>query len=151
MKKTMKVCLACSAGGHLTEIMALRGFYSKTNYFFLTFERHDTKSLVEKEKVFFVKYPSGFYYALLSFYDCFKTIMKEKPDIVVSTGSHVGVFSCLAAKLLGKKAIFIESFCRTKSPSKSGKIAYLFCDLLIYQWRDLEKFYPKGVYGGSIF
>lgn len=147
----MKLCLACSAGGHLTEIMALKDFYSKHDYFFLTFERQDTKSLAEKEKVVFVDYPKGFLSAFVSFVGCSKAILKEKPEAIISTGSHVGVFACFIGKMLGKKVVFIESFCRTKGPSKSGRIAYLFVDLFIYQWRGLQKFYPKGVYGGSIF
>ncbi|MEM4256845.1 MAG: PssD/Cps14F family polysaccharide biosynthesis glycosyltransferase [Candidatus Diapherotrites archaeon] len=147
----MKLCLACSAGGHLAEIMALKDFYSNKDHFFLTFERQDTKSLAEKEKVVFVTYPQNFFSYLASFIDCVKVILKEKPQAIISTGSHVGIFACLIGKFLGKKVVFIESFCRTKEPSKSGKIAYLFADLFIYQWKDLQKFYPKGVYGGSIF
>jgi UDP-N-acetylglucosamine:LPS N-acetylglucosamine transferase len=152
MKQEKKICLACSAGGHLSELMGLKDFYSKKNHFFITFEREDTKSLAKSEKVFFAQYPDRNPLLYLKcFFDCWRTIQKEKPSAIISTGSHIGVIACLAGKLLGKKTIFIESFCRIKEPSLSGKVAYLFCDMFVYQWKELEKFYPKGIYGGSIF
>ena len=152
MKPEKKLCLACSAGGHLAEIMGLKEFYGEKSHFFITFEREDTKSLAKSEKVFFAHYPgrNPIGYAIC-FLDCWRIIRKENPAAVISTGSHIGVLACLAAKLMGKKAIFIESFCRVSGPSLSGRMAYMFCDLFIYQWKELEKFYPNGAFGGSIF
>lgn len=147
-----KVCLACSAGGHLSEMLQLKDFYGKYEHFFITFRRPDTESLVEKEKVFFVELPRRYPIATLkSFFQCLQVMRKENPAIVVSTGADAGLVACIAAKLLGKKVVFIESFCRPSKPGISGRIAYHFADLFIYQWKELENFYPRGIYGGSIF
>ncbi|MCH7902485.1 polysaccharide biosynthesis protein [archaeon] len=147
-----KICLACSAGGHLTEMLQLKEFYSKYEHFFVTFKRPDTESLASKERVFFVELPGrNFMATLKSFSQSIKIIRKEKPDLVISTGADSGLVTCVAAKLMGKKVVFIESFCRPSKPGLSGKIAYHFADLFIYQWREMEQFYPKGIYGGSIF
>jgi beta-1,4-N-acetylglucosaminyltransferase len=78
-------------------------------------------------------------------------IGRERPDLIVSTGADAGLMVCIAGKLRGKRIIFIESFCRPVKPGISGRIAYLFADLFIYQWKELAKYYPKGKYGGSIF
>jgi len=147
-----KICLACSAGGHLSEMLQIREFYSKREHFFITFKRADTESLAEKEKVFFIELPKRNPVATLkAFFQAVKILRKEKPNMIISTGADAGLVVCIAGKLLRKKIVFIESFCRPIKPGISGKIAYLFADLFIYQWKDLEKFYPKGVYGGSIF
>jgi len=147
-----KICLTCSAGGHLTEMLQLEEFYKKKEHFFITFKRADTESLVKKEKVFFIELPGRNPIATIkSFFQALKILKKEKPDIIVSTGADAGLVVCIAGKLLGKKIIFIESFCRPTKPGLSGKIAYYFADLFIYQWKELEEFYPKGVFGGSIF
>ena len=147
-----KICLACSAGGHLTEMLQLKEFYKEKEHFFITFKRSDSESLAKKEKVFFAELPRRNPFATLkSFFQCLKIIRKENPKIIISTGADVGLVTCIAGKLLGKKIVFIESFCRPTKPGVSGKIAYLFADLFIYQWKELEKYYPKGVYGGSIF
>jgi len=147
-----KICLACSAGGHLAEMLQLKDFYGNKEHFFITFKRKDTESLAKKEKVFFTELPKRNPIATIkSFFQSLKILKKENPKVIISTGADVGLVVCLAGKLLGKKIIFIESFCRPLEPGLSGKIAYLFSDLFIYQWKELERFYPKGVYGGSIF
>ncbi len=147
-----KICLACSAGGHLAEMLQLSEFYSGHGHFFLTFRRADTESLAKKEKVFFAELPGrNPIETIKCFFQCIEALRKENPQVVVSTGADLGIVACLAGKLLGKKIVFIESFCRPEKPGISGAIAYLFADLFIYQWKELEKFYPRGVFGGSIF
>ncbi|VVB99019.1 UDP-N-acetylglucosamine--N-acetylmuramyl-(pentapeptide) pyrophosphoryl-undecaprenol N-acetylglucosamine transferase [uncultured archaeon] len=148
----MKICLACSAGGHLSEMLQLSGFYAGREHFFVTFRRPDSESLGLKEKVFFVELPGrNPFNTLKCFFQSMKILIKENPDSVVSTGADAGLVVCIAGKLLGKKIVFIESFCRPLVPGLSGRVAYIFADLFIYQWKGLAKFYPRGVYGGSIF
>ncbi|HLC79232.1 MAG TPA: PssD/Cps14F family polysaccharide biosynthesis glycosyltransferase [archaeon] len=148
----LKICLACSAGGHLSEMLQLEDFYKKYPHFFITFERADTQSLAKSKKVFFAPLPGRNPVASVQcFLQSFDIIRKENPDVVISTGADIGLLACAAGKILGKKVVFIESFCRPLEPGVSGKIAYRFADLFIYQWRELEKFYPKGIFGGSIF
>jgi len=133
-------------------MMQLSEFYSGYDHFFLTFERPDTMSLGQKEKVRFATLPArNPFTAAKSFAECIKILREEKPDIIISTGADVGLLACVAAKLLGIKVIFIESFCRPLKPGVSARIAYTFADLFIYQWEELSKYYPKGIFGGSIF
>ena len=91
------------------------------------------------------------YETIADFFRALKILMREKPDAVIATGADVTVPVCYAAKLLGKKVIFSESFCRPYSASISGRLVYPIADLFIIQWKELGKFYPKAVYGGSIF
>lgn len=152
MAGKLKICLACSAGGHLSEMLQLESFYSKHNHFFLTFRRADTESLALKERVFFADLPGrNIFRSVSSFLQSWGIIAREKPDVIISTGADIGILACIAGKLQGKKVVFIESFCRPQRPGVSGRIGYFFADLFIYQWKDLEKFYSKGVFGGSIF
>lgn len=147
-----KICLACSAGGHLAEMLQLEDFYGKFSHFFVTFRRTDSESLAAREKVFFAELPGRSPIATLKcFFQCLDIIREEKPDLIVSTGADIGLVACLAGKLLGKKIVFIESFCRPSKPGLSGRIAYLFADKFIYQWKELGRFYPRGIFGGSIF
>jgi len=146
------ICLACSAGGHLAEMLQLRDFYSGKPHFFVTFRRADSESLAKTEKAHFIELPRRNPISTMkAFFQSISILRREKPSLVVSTGADAGLVVCIAAKLLGKKVVFIESFCRPSKPGLSGRIAYLFADLFIYQWKELKNFYPNGVYGGSIF
>jgi len=148
----MKICLTCSSGGHLLQIMQLENFYKKYDHFFLTFRRDMTENLAKKEKVYFVKDPKRNPFALiLNFFQTLSVFLMERPDITISTGAGVSVVACFLAKVFKNKIIFIESFSRVKYPSFSGRLVYFVADLFIVQWKSLLKFYPKAVYGGSIF
>jgi len=111
-----------------------------------------SESLAKKEKVFFVKDPGknplNF---LINAFQSLLIFLKEKPDVVISSGAGVAVPICYFAKIFGKKVIFIESFSRVDNPSLSGAFIHPIADLFIVQWRSLLKHYKNSVYGGSIF
>ncbi len=147
-----KICLVCSSGGHLKEMLQLKTFYKKHSYYFVTFNREDGKSLAKKEKTFFVECPARNPLKFFqNFFQSLKILLKEKPEIIISTGADAALATCYLGKLLGAKIIYIESFCRPIKPSITGKIVYPIADLFVYQWKELKKSYPKGKYGGSIF
>ncbi len=146
------ILLTCSAGGHLTEMRQLSSFYHHYDHAFVTFERADTQSLSETEKVYFIPRPGrNMVKTVRAFFSAWRIVSKTNPELVISTGADVTVPVCLAAKLQGKRVIFIESFCRPYTPSWSGRIISLFADKTIYQWKSLKSHYPNGIYGGSIF
>jgi len=148
----MKICIAGSTGGHLLQLLQLKQTYSEFDHFFLTFKRPMSESLAKKEKVFFVKDPGkNPLNLLINTLQSLSIFIKQKPDVVISTGAGVAVPICYFAKMFGKKVIFIESFSRVDSPSLSGSLVHPIADLFIVQWKPLLKFYNKAVYGGSIF
>lgn|GEM_PF-1077107 len=145
-----KICIATSAGGHLTEIKLLERFYKKRNRFFITFKRNNSLDLAKKEKVYFVKDPGRNPLSLLiNILQTFRIMLKEKPDFVISNGAGVAIPACYITKLMGKKVIFIESFCRME-PSLSGQVAYPVSDLFLVQYPNLIKEYKKAVYVGGL-
>jgi len=151
--KQINLCLTCSAGGHLTELMHLKECYSKYKRFFVTFKREDTNELAKEEKVYVVEDPKrNLIKFFKSVFQTFSILSKEHPDIVISTGAGVGVVTCYIAKLFfGSKIIFLESFCRIEEPSLSGKLVFPISDLFFVQWKELLQKYGKGaIYRGAI-
>ena len=148
----MKICLACSAGGHLTELLQLEDSWKRKEHFFVSDNRSNALDLAKKEKVHFVTCPRRNPLKLvLNFFQSTSVFLKERPDVVVSTGADTAIPTCLIAKLFGKKVVFIESFCRIEGPSLSGKIMYRIADLFLVQWKENLKFFPKAEYAGSVF
>ena len=148
----MKICLIASAGGHLKEILQLEKWYSHQDRYFVTFAREDGLSLSKKEKVHFVTCPArNPLKFIFNFFQSLKILIKERPDVVISTGADAALATCYLAKIFGKKLIYIESFCRPSKPSITGKLIYPIADLFIYQWKEVGENYPKGKFGGSIF
>jgi len=147
----MKLCLVCSAGGHLTEMKQLEDFYSRYDHFFVTLRKHDTKDF--REKAYFIidpqRNPVKF---ILNALQSLGILLKENPGIIVSTGAGMAIPFCWIGKMFGKKIMFIESFCRIEEPSLSGKLVYPVSDLFLVQWKEqLKKYGKKAEYHGSVF
>lgn len=148
----MKICCASSAGGHLTELLQLKETFENRKHYFLTDKRLDSKELADREKVFFVECPRRNPLKLIvNLWQSMRIFLKEKPDVVISTGADTAIATCLIAKLFGKRVVFLESFCRIREKSLSGRIMYRLADLFLVQWRENIEFYPKAEYAGSVF
>ncbi len=147
-----KVCLACSAGGHLTELIQLESAWKTFPHYFVSDKRLNAIDLGKREKVYFITCPRRNPLKLLwNVGQSLSVFLKERPSIVVSTGADTAIPTCLIAKLFGKKVVFIESFCRIKEPSLSGKIMYKIADLFLVQWEQNKEFFPNAVFSGSVF
>ncbi|HLC51525.1 MAG TPA: PssD/Cps14F family polysaccharide biosynthesis glycosyltransferase [archaeon] len=148
----MKICLACSAGGHYVEIMMLKELFGKHDHFFITVERENTKDLPKRSRAYFVEDTGKSMVKMLkNFSQTWKIIAKEKPDVVISTGAGAAIAACLIGKFMGSKIVFLESYCRIFAPSRSGRFVYRFADLFLVQWEKMLKFYPKAKYWGAVF
>ena len=144
----MKICLTCSHGGHLTEILQLMDAFEGHEVFFITYEGARAKELNKKYTMKNLgKNPLRF---LASVPLAFKILLREKPDIVISTGSEIAIPVFYIAKLLGIRTMFIESLCRVKEPSGTGKLVYPVSDVFLVQWKSLlEKYGKKAQYWGN--
>jgi len=147
----MKICIACSAGGHLIEALQLMPIVKKYPHFFLTFKRKQSKELLKNKKVYFIIDPKRNLFKLfLNFLQTLKIFLKEKPDVVISTGAASAVPACYLGKFFGLKIIFVETLAAVEKPSLAGRFVYPIADLFLVQWRKLLKFYKKAVYGGEL-
>lgn len=155
MKNRIKIGLIASGGGHLEELRWIRGLEKKYNYFYLTerggfddagYIKHAyfVEKINRKEKFFFIHFFKLILYS-------FRILLKEKPDVLISTGALVAVPILYLGKLFGKKIIFIETIARIESLSLTGKLIYPIADCFIVQWEELQQKYPKTVYASGIF
>jgi UDP-N-acetylglucosamine:LPS N-acetylglucosamine transferase len=77
-------------------------------------------------------------------------VLRERPDVVVSTGALPGLLGVLFAKrLLGARTIWVDSLANAGELSLSGRSARAHADLWLTQWPELAT--PRGPrYVGSI-
>lgn len=149
--KKAKICLISSSGGHFEQLSMLKPLGEKYDTFWVT-EKGDYKGNADYYLESTGSNDPRFPIQMTSIgVNSIKIWRKEKPDFVVSTGTMVAIPMCILAKAFGKKVIYIETFARVTDCTRAGKLMYKIADLFIYQWEELEKFYPNGVYGGSIY
>lgn len=147
----VKICLVSATGGHFEQLSRLKCLLEKHDGFIVT-----EKSDFEIKADYYVTHTGLGMSNLLPgtiklFFEVWKIWRKEKPDIVITTGTYVSIPFMVMCKIHRKKFIYIETFARISDTTRTGKMMYKFADLFIYQWPELKKFYPNGVYGGSIY
>ena len=154
-----RVMFISSTGGHLSELLQLKPLFEEYDSYLVTEKTKSTVGLTEKypNKTFFLVYGTKSH--LLSYlfkfaYNIIKSfilMVKIRPQVVVTTGTHTAVPMCYMAKLFRKKVIFIETFANSKTKTKAGSMVYPIADVFIVQWESMLELYPNAVFGGWIY
>lgn len=140
-----KTCLAYSAGGHYAELKkALNGIHF-SNCYHVTFKSGHFSDTDGVRRYFLTHPRKAIGRTLLNAIQSIRILFKERPEIIISTGADVALATIVFGKLcLRAKVVFIES-AGDLTPTMTGRIAYYFSDLFIFQWEEQRKFYPKGI------
>jgi exopolysaccharide biosynthesis glucuronosyltransferase PssD len=69
-------------------------------------------------------------------------LLRERPDVVVSTGAAPGYLAIRLGKVLGARTVWIDSVANVDELSLSGRMASAQADLCLTQWPHLA--------GGSV-
>jgi UDP-N-acetylglucosamine:LPS N-acetylglucosamine transferase len=147
----MKIGLLCNAGGHLTEMLCLKGAWEQYDHFFMTQPNKRTGALdgtvyeVEDPEIKPLSFPG-------SVLKAFRTLLRERPDVILSTGfSWMDIPIFFFAKLMKIHTIYVESWCMTDGCTGTGKIVKVIADEFLVQWPDAERTCgPKAKYRGGI-
>lgn len=155
MRKEKKICFISSSGGHLEQLKQLRMVAEKFDHYFVLPKNASTEKLKEK------KYLVGDFYRKNRIQFIFRFVftaiqqlyifIKERPDVVITTGAGVVIPTCLYAHFFKKKLIYIESFARMKSLNETAKLLNKYSTMFIVQWKELLEIAPNAVYGGWIY
>lgn len=153
MKK--KICFIASSGGHYEQLLMLSPLINKYDSFVVTektryniqssgIKTYYLKQINRKESFYIIKLMQNVFLSMYYF-------LLEKPDLVISTGVLSTIPMCLLSKIFGKKLIYIESFAKISSPTKTGKLLYRIADVFYVQWESMLKIYPNAKFLGGIY
>lgn len=132
----MKVLLACSPGGHLQQMLALRPAWGDLERTWLTLEGPDVDYLLAGERVVRAHGPTNrsLVKAIRNFFVAWRAMRDSDADVVLSTGAGIAVPCFVVARLRGKRAVYVESLTRTDSLSLSGRLVYPLAHEFFVQW-----------------
>lgn len=150
-KKKPKICLVSSSGGHFEQLQKLTTLLDKYNGFIVTervpFEVNADYRMIQtdlKDRWMLPKMIRNSLWTLMIW-------LKERPDLIITTGTMVAYPFYLLSIVFRKKFIFIETFGRADMPTVAGKKMEKHSDLFIVQWESQKKYYKKAVYGGCLY
>lgn len=170
------------SGGHTTEMLALCKELDKTRYTPRTYVLAATDTTSEPRVLALEKeatkvagdyqiirigrsrhvgqsYTSSVFTTLRSIAQCFPLVYGQRPDLILTNGPGTCVPIVLVAFFLkvffintACKLVFIESYCRVKTISLSGKILLRIVDSFVVQWPQLVQVAnaPKVHYFGRL-
>lgn len=157
IKDKKRVMFVSSIGGHLTQLLKLKGIFNDYNYILITEKCDVTKPL---KNIYNIRYLVNgsrkylFKYIFIFIYNSFKSIyffIKYHPDVIVTTGVHTSVVLCYLGYFFRKKIIFIESFSMQNTKTLSGTLVYPIATTFVVQWKSMLKVYPKAKYFGGMY
>lgn len=89
-------------------------------------------------------YLTSVFTTLVAIGNSIPVVLRSRPDLILTNGPGTCVPICLVAFMAkvffinrNCKIVFIESFCRVKSLSLSGRILFWITDLFVVQWPGL--------------
>ncbi|XP_050532149.1 UDP-N-acetylglucosamine transferase subunit ALG14 homolog [Daktulosphaira vitifoliae] len=169
-KNPLRTLIVIGSGGHTSEMLRLVQNLNRSKFMprLYVMADTDTTSMVQvmKHEENYVDwtittiprsrhinqtYSSSILSTLYSIVMSMPVVLSFKPEIVLCNGPGTCVPICLIAfimrlfHLTDTSIIFIESICRVKSLSLTGKIMLFFADLIIVQWPELQQKYSWRV------
>lgn len=150
--RRLKLCVAASAGGHLSQMLLLRPVWEGQDMACVSTGTMVQEKLEAIGRTYIVgecnrQHPLK---TLVVMWKCLKVVLREKPDVVLSTGAAAGFLVCFWGKLFGAKVIWLDSIANTKRLSMSGRMIRPFADLVLSQWPDVAAKYPNVEYAGEV-
>ena len=153
--KNLKICVGASAGGHMTQLTKLLKTSDNWPYqpsFYVTTLDVIAKKLSEDNTV----YVTGEcnrntpFKAVKVFFKSLAIVIKQRPDVVITTGAMPLLLLCICAKLFGAKIVWIDSIANIERFSMSGRFIRRYADLFLTQWPELAENNDNVEYAGAI-
>jgi UDP-N-acetylglucosamine:LPS N-acetylglucosamine transferase len=152
-KHDVDVLLVCSTGGHLQQMLALRGVWGDYTRVWVTFDKSDSRSLLHSERVVHAFSPTNRSMKNLvrNLLLAWTTLRRVQPKMMITTGAGVAVPFAWIARLRGVEVVYIESFTRIEAPSLSCRLIAPVAKRVYAQWPELTRAVPKARYAGNVF
>lgn len=153
--KLVKICVGASSGGHMTELLGLlktiESWPIKPSLYVTTREIW-AKKLRGLGRTYIVgecnrNLP---HMIVVTFFRSLYFVLRERPDVVITTGSLPIAIVCLIAKWFGSKVVWIDSVAQFEDLSMSGKLMLKRADLVLAQWPEIAERYPGVEYVGEL-
>jgi len=66
-------------------------------------------------------------------------LLRERPEVVVSTGAAPGYFALRFGKLIGARTVWIDSIANVDELSMAGRMVGPYADMWLTQWSHLAR------------
>lgn len=131
----LSIVFACSAGGHLAQLLQLRPWYDGHRRTWVTFDLPDAVSLLRDEDVVWAHHPTtrNIPNLVKNTWLAWKVLRQTRPTIVVSSGAAIAVPFFWIGKLLRIKTVYVEVIDRIDTRTMTARLCSPVTDLVVAQ------------------
>jgi len=146
------VLLACSSGGHVLQLLALRDAWSGLDRVWVADDTRDVRSLLAGERVVFAHGPTSRNARAfaLNLRLALRVVRRFRPQVVVTTGAATAVPVAWVARLYGARVVYVESLSRIAEPSLSLRLIAPSANRIYVQWPELADRVRGARYVGNV-
>lgn len=150
--KSTKICLVASSGGHLSQLLKLSESWKRHKTFCVTTTDVVGRKIQEFGKVYVVGECNRNHLirVIKVLFRCIRIVLRERPDVLISTGAAPGCMVCFLSKIIGAKVVWIDSITNIEKMSLSGRMVRYIADLFLVQWPELAEKYKNVEYVGAV-
>jgi Oligosaccharide biosynthesis protein Alg14 like len=138
--RKQKVLAVASAGGHWVQLLRLRSAFERHNALYMSTNPDLARETAGARYVLVRDANMGDKIALLILASqVLLVIVRERPDVVVTTGAAPGFFALVIGKMFRAKTIWIDSIANAEELSLAGRKVRHWADHWLTQWPALAK------------
>ena len=153
-KRNGLIFLACSAGGHLTELRrAIGSIEEDYDCCWLTMRTPFNEEFLKGRRHLYLKNlrPGNYWSVVVNALQSIYHVFTKRPKVVITTGAGITIPTVFfAKKLLGSKVVFINSAADVTSASRTPLWIERYADLFLVQWEELKGIFPGAVCTGPL-
>jgi hypothetical protein len=140
---TRKVLAVASGGGHWVQLLRMLPAFDGMNIVYVT-TLPSYRAHVAPARFYTV--PDGSLWNKLRLarmgVKILWIVLRERPDVIISTGAAPGYFALRLGKMLGASTVWVDSIANAEKLSLSGRKVGPYADLWLTQWPHLAR--PEG-------
>ena len=136
----MKILAVASGGGHWLQLLRVAPAFDGCRIVYVTINR-GYQAHVPDSRLHVVRDATRWdrFGVLIQALQTLWIVIRERPDVIVSTGAAPGFFSLVWGRLVRARTIWIDSIANIDEVSMSGMRARRYADLWLTQWEHLAE------------
>jgi hypothetical protein len=148
-----RVLAVSSGGGHWVELMRLRPAFEGADVAYVTVNRDYRRDVPGAR--FHVVNDATRWSKIAALWQAFRIlliVLRERPDVIITTGAAPGYFALRFGKWgrRGARTIWLDSIANVEELSMAGQMSGRFADLWLTQWPHLAKPDGRPECGGAV-
>lgn len=132
-----KVLAVASGGGHWVQLLRLRKSFEGCEVVYVTTNADYAAEVTDRLLVVKDANLNEKLKLVTMFMQMFWIIVKNRPDVVITTGAAPGYAAIMFGKLFGARTMWIDSIANADELSGSGQRARRWADVWMTQWEHL--------------